>query len=375
MVKHGLILALSAWATIAWADELRHSYDVSTGFKHRAQIEASPDLTAGSRTLVRGIKIAPEAQALLDQSFSSNSAHVMILSHRGQIVYDRRSWSLPRSATPLGYSVSKSLVSLAAGRALCQGHIKSLDDPAASYVPELKGTSWGQSRVRDLLTMSSGAFASSLAHHGHRAQADRDTFDSYFMGVMRLRLTDVLPTLDDRANPPGSKFNYSNMDTLALGLVVERATNQPFARYFAHTVWRAVDPEDQGHWITSRLGEPATYAGFSAKPEDWIRLGQWVLSELDQPGCFGDYLRQATRAQISTGYTTGPTYLKSYGYQIWTDCGPSVDFCFLGFANQYLLFNLRTNTVLYHHAANTRFRTWPTIKNFDQALQILESNR
>lgn len=373
MVKHSLALVLCMAAGLVWADELRRSRDVSTGFRHSAQTEVSPDLTRGSRMLMQSTQIHPDARALLDQRFSTNSAHVMILSHRGQIVYDRRSWGLPRSATPLGYSVSKSLVSLAAGQALCSGHIKSLDDPAVRYVPELKGTSWGQSSVKDLLTMSSGAFVSSPAHHGHRAHSDRDLFNSYYQGMMRHKLTDILPTLDDRANPPGSKFNYSNMDTLALGLVVERATNQPFARYFAHTVWRAVDPEDPGHWITSRSGEAATYAGFSARPEDWIRLGQWVLSELGQTGCFGDYLRQATRAQISTGYTTGPTYLKSYGYQIWTDCGPSVDFCFLGFANQYLLFNLRTDTVLYHHAANTRFSTWPTIKNFDQVLQILES--
>ena len=42
------------------------------------------------------------------------------------------------------------------GVALSEGQIRSLDDRAEQYVAELKGTPYGETPIRHLLTMSSG---------------------------------------------------------------------------------------------------------------------------------------------------------------------------------------------------------------------------
>ena len=52
------------------------------------------------------------------------------------------------------YSMAKSVTALAVGEALCAGRIKDLTDKAEDYAPQLKGTPYGESAVRDLLMMA-----------------------------------------------------------------------------------------------------------------------------------------------------------------------------------------------------------------------------
>ena len=42
------------------------------------------------------------------------------------------------------------------GIAIAEGHIRSVDDPAAAYVPALADTEYGRTSLRHLLQMSSG---------------------------------------------------------------------------------------------------------------------------------------------------------------------------------------------------------------------------
>ena len=54
------------------------------------------------------------------------------------------------------YSMAKTVVALLIGIAIEEKKIGSIDDLAEQYVPELKGHPYGETKLRDLLTMSSG---------------------------------------------------------------------------------------------------------------------------------------------------------------------------------------------------------------------------
>jgi CubicO group peptidase (beta-lactamase class C family) len=254
--------------------------------------------------------------------------------------------SSPRS-TPIGNSISKSLVALTVGKALCDGSIKSINDKADQYVSGLSGTSWGNSSVRDLLRMASGAFRPD-ASVGSGFKNHRDTMANraIYSKSLRTDYIEMMKVLDDRRTEPGREFNYNNYDTNALALIVESATKKKFAKYFEETIWQEAGAERSGAWITNNQGQVAGYFGFSATPRDWLRLGHYVLNELNKPGCFSDFLRDATREQIPANWT----FMKSYGYQIWTNCTRKAgSFCFLGFGGQQLIMHPGSNTVLYVH--------------------------
>jgi CubicO group peptidase (beta-lactamase class C family) len=52
--------------------------------------------------------------------------------------------------------MAKTVLGLLVGIAVSEGAIKSIDDPAATYVPELAGTEYGATSIRAFLQMSSG---------------------------------------------------------------------------------------------------------------------------------------------------------------------------------------------------------------------------
>jgi CubicO group peptidase (beta-lactamase class C family) len=56
----------------------------------------------------------------------------------------------------LSHSMAKTITAMLIGIAISEGAIKSIDDPAATYVPQLVGTECGQTAIRDLLHMASG---------------------------------------------------------------------------------------------------------------------------------------------------------------------------------------------------------------------------
>jgi CubicO group peptidase (beta-lactamase class C family) len=177
-----------------------------------------------------------------------------------------------------------------------------------------------------------------------------------------------MKTNDEKQFPSGSAFNYSNFDTVALGLLVQAATKLSFSEYFEKTIWHDVGAESRGAWMINGNGQASTYQGFSARPHDWIRLGVMVLNELgNKDSCFGKFLTDATSHQVAS---IGPA--TSYGYQIWIGCHASeTNFCFVGFGGQYLLFNVETNTVIYHHATTFSRVVWQIPQVMDALLPAL----
>jgi CubicO group peptidase (beta-lactamase class C family) len=52
--------------------------------------------------------------------------------------------------------MAKTVTSMLVGIAIAEGHIRSVDDPAAEYVPALRVSEYGRTSLRHLLQMSSG---------------------------------------------------------------------------------------------------------------------------------------------------------------------------------------------------------------------------
>ena len=65
--------------------------------------------------------------------------------------------------------MAKTITGLLVGIAASEGAIRSIDDTAAIYVPELAGTEYGATPLRALLHMSSGvAFREQTYQPGRR---------------------------------------------------------------------------------------------------------------------------------------------------------------------------------------------------------------
>lgn len=355
-VTFGLVLVLSL-PVISTATEMPYGWNVTNGFRNQAKVEYVRPIKDTKQLTLTNNEPSVEVKRILDELFSKNNAKALLVAQDTELIYEKYSFGVGKRNTPLGYSMSKSLTAITVGRAICEGHITSIDDALKKYVPALGGTSWGEASVRDVLRMSSGAYSTVMALNGHKSrELEQSIGSAVHEGRMNFDFGDLMKAADERQLQAGTVFNYNNFDTIALGLLVQGATGISFPAYFEKAVWHSVGPEYRGAWFMNNKEQASTYQGFSASPHDWIRIGVMVLRELkNQDTCFGKFLKDATSKQISS---FGPA--TSYGYQIWVSCGNSSDFCFVGFGGQYLLFNVETDTVLYHHATTFSSVVWST---------------
>lgn len=362
-----IVLTILPFTTLA--TEMSYGWLVTNGFRNNANI-ALVNPSGDSKPLPsKSVPITDEAKQVLDDLFNTNKTKAMIVARDSEILYERYSFGVDKRKTPLGYSMSKSLTALTVGRAICDGHIQSIDDPLKKYVSNLSGTSWGEASIKDVLQMSSGAYRTERRLNGHKSrELELSTGYALAEGRMTADFIDLMKGADEKSLPSGSTWNYSNFDTIALGLLVQNATGMSFPKYFEKAIWQNIGAEDRGSWFTNSKGQTSTYQGFSASPHDWIKIGVMVLKELEnKENCFGKFLNDATSKQISShGLAT------SYGYQIWVGCNSATtDFCFIGFGGQFLLFNVSTNTVIYHHATTFSPAVWQTPKVMDRLIPAL----
>jgi CubicO group peptidase (beta-lactamase class C family) len=354
MKLNWLLVTSFLFSGVLHARELPYANSVSNGFRRDARVEII-EKSGNHTALIKSTEEqSPKVLRELEQTFQESESRVLIVSVDGKIIFEKYSSPfLAKWWTPLGFSMSKSVTALAVGQALCEGHISSLEDRIEAYVPELKGTSWGVASVEDVLKMSSGAYTTNIRYNGHKtAFIEKDIGGSVLSGKMSRNFIEYMKSVDDKTFTPGKYFNYNNFDTVALGLLVNESTKQSLPKYVERTIWKEVRAEHNGAWVVNNHGQASAYQGFSAHPHDWIRLGQWILRVLsDGETCFSNYLRKMTSNQIrSFGHS------QEYGYQTWVGGTPGVDFSFVGFAGQYLTFNVKKRAVMYHHAAGADFR-------------------
>jgi len=358
------------------ATEMPYASNVTGGFRKSARIAYVNPPSDGRQSKLTSAVAPNQAKKVLDELFQQNNAKALLVAQGSDIIYERYASGVGRKDSPLGFSMSKSLVALTVGRAICDGYIDSVDDELKKYVPALSGTSWGESSIRNILMMSSGAYKTPVQFDGHKsAEMQRTLGAALYEGKMNDNFIDLMRIADEKSSISGDKFNYSNFDTIALGLLIQGATKMGFPNYFEKTIWSDVGAEWKGAWVINNKSQTSTYAGFSASPQDWLRIGEMVLRKLKNPDtCFGKYLKDATSRKIDT-FRPGPA--PAYGYQIWVQCGSS-DFCFVGFGGQYLLFNVEKNIVIYQHATtfSTVVRSTPYVMgNLILAIEGIDSPR
>ena len=292
----------------------------------------------------------------------SQKTNALLLIENGKIVFEGYKGLGGEDSEFYSMSMSKSLTSLAIGKALCDGTLRGMDVLASEYVPELKpnNNNLGRSTIRELLMMSSGNWLPVFAgqpevkggigffRNGKESKGSawpmrlgQITVDDYIWGEVWARAE------NKNVYEPGEKFIYSIADTLAVAAVLERAANQSVAAYFEKHIWNEIGAEASARWEADKNGASLAGAGFQARLRDWGRLAIWILESHSSKGCFGEYLRQSTKTQIKNAKLTkaGQSF-GGYGYQWWTENKRASGFWAIGVGAQFMGVNPQSSKII-----------------------------
>lgn len=272
-------------------------------------------------------KIVEEANDVLRHE---NASALVLVNGKG-IIYENYKYDMSPKTLLLGLSMTKSITSMAVGKALCSGRIKNINDNAEKYVPELAGSVYGATSIKNLLKMASGVWDEAdkkkYEQSDSRLLAYRENkeikkisgipggYKKYlFESDERNSIVPYLASFTSRTVKAGERHLSSGHDTDTLALVVSRSTGMSLAKYISREIWQKIGAGGDAKLMVDRDGDAFARLGFYARSHDWIRLGQYILKALEgQAGdkCFQDYMAKATSRLIDkSGGRRG-----GYGYQ------------------------------------------------------------
>lgn len=267
----------------------------------------------------------------------------------GVVQFERYQYKRAPEHRLLSNSMAKSITSIAIGLALQEGRIRSLEDNAAVYVPELASSPYGETPIRALLRMSSGVLFS-------ETYDGTDDLSKYILRQSRDGTIAALRSFSTRDIPVGERFQYASVETIVLALVVRGATGQTLSDYVADRLWRPMGAEADATWILDPGGVEYAWGNFNATLRDWGRLAILLADDGARDGkqiIPRDYLVEATdfHRHPATFTPGAATPYFGYGYQFWTFPGKSRRFALLGVFGQSIFVDPQLRLALVITAA------------------------
>lgn len=280
----------------------------------------------------------------------------------GVVQVERYQYERNASHRFLSNSMAKSITSIAVGIALREGKIKSLDDRADLYAPKLKGSLYGETTIRNLLRMASGAKFSEL-YDG------KDDLARYATAATREGVEAAAKVISEREAPQGVRFSYASAETDMLGAVLRGATGMTVSDYLTLHLWQPIGAETSALWRADRYGLERASGSFNATLRDYGRLGIVLANDGVRPDdpeqrqiIPRDYLLDATDwkrvAEAFRPRKATPYY--GYGYKFWLFPGEARRFALLGVFGQFIFVDPELKLVMVQTSANATAKSVQT---------------
>jgi len=373
----GLAIACGAHAE-ADKTELRGPFGYSrgtadTGLQEAFIVDAAsnPDKVFASKRIARsgpvwelphGTPIDPDKvkyafkdqNRTLSQYLEKSRTTALLVIKDGKIVFEKYQYDRKPDQRFLSFSMAKTVTAILVGIALEDGLIRSLDDTAASYVPQLRDSAYGKATLRQLLTMTSGA-------RWDDAPTGSSNSDLLKLSDCHVRhrgcesSVALLAARREQEWTPGSRFSYSGGDTMALGHVLRAVTGQDASAFTESRWWSRLGAEGDAAWMVDRQGVESFYGFFAATLRDYGRLGMLMANRGTargtEPILTQKYWTEMTTAQLPATQPRVANFYFGYGYQLWLDPKPGV-FCFRGLRGQSIYVDVPKQLVLVRLAVD-----------------------
>ena len=293
----------------------------------------------------------------LDDYLARNPATGLLIARGDTILIERYQYGRNDRHRSTSWSMAKTVTSMLVGIAIAEGHIHSVDDPAAAYVSALRGTEYGRTSLRHLLQMSSGVhFVEEYSGRDDVTRLSADTFRQVGAGGV-----DAVTPYNERVRPSGTKFSYASVETQVLGLVLRSAVGRPIADYLQEKIWAPIGAEADATWLIDRSGQEVTFCCINAVLRDYARLGLLLAHDGNWRGrqiIPAAWIEDATRVPPDQPHLRPGTATPSfgYGYHVWILPGERRMFAFLGVRGQAIFVDPASRLVMVHIAVRKQAR-------------------
>jgi CubicO group peptidase (beta-lactamase class C family) len=272
----------------------------------------------------------------VDEYFNRQSVAGLLVIKDGDILYERYGLGNTADSKWISFSVAKSVVSMLIGAAIQDGYIKSVDEKVTDYLPRLKGSSYDQSSIKNVLQMASG-----VQWNEDYADPESDVAQATWVTT---ELYDYLRN-KPRDEVPGDVFNYNTAETNLAGTLLRSAIGNNLSSYLSEKIWKPFGMESDAFWnLTEQGGGEFGGCCINATLRDYGRIGLFALAngrladgtQVLPPG----WMQESTMP--SKGY-------RGYGYFWWLTAEDI--YTATGIFGQGIYINRQENVVIALHSA------------------------
>jgi CubicO group peptidase (beta-lactamase class C family) len=282
-------------ARVTWANWMRPPFN-RWALRNLARLRPTIDVNAGNRANGQW-KVAAHGLGTLTfdsvigepvtvaQHLQASKTDAFLVLCNGELLHEQYFNGQQMSDRHIMFSVTKSLIGLLGEHLVSAGTLNP-DALAQGYVPELKGSAFGDATVQQLFDMAVGVAysevyddpASESSQYGYACgfQPAPEDFSQYES------LYQYLPSLKKRGEH-GGFFHYVTATTEALAWVMERASGVPCSALLER-VWGQLNCDRDGYFMADPWGRSVAGAGFNATLRDMARFGQLVLDGGERNG-------------------------------------------------------------------------------------------
>ena len=272
----------------------------------------------------------------LDKYFAQQSVAGLLVIKNGKILYERYGLGNTEDSRWISFSVAKSVVSMLIGAAIQDGYIKRVNEKVTDYLPRLKGSSYDQSSIANLLQMASG-----VQWNEDYADPKSDVASASWETVALYEYLRNKP----RTAKPGELFNYNTAETNLAGTLLRSAIGNNLATYLSEKIWRPFGMESDGSWnLTEPGGGEFGGCCINATLRDYGRLGLFALAN----GRLADGTEVLPSGWMQDSTEPSKGY-DGYGYFWWLNGDQSFEAT--GIFGQGIYINRDENLVVALHSA------------------------
>lgn len=227
------------------------------------------------------------------------------------------------------FSMAKSIVSAMLGKAIMQGHIKSLEQPVSDFFPQFDPAL----KVGDLSSMASGLNWNENYYNPFgmtaRAYFDEDINDL----ILNLEVTET----------PGEEFKYLSGNTQLLAMVITKATKKSLSGYLSDSFWKPLGMQHDALWqLDQANGMEKAYCCISSNARDFARFGKLYKNH-------GKWEGEQILDSAFVAKSIKPRFKGSpqYGYGLWLSDHRDKDIFYLrGVLGQYVIVIPEDNLII-----------------------------
>jgi CubicO group peptidase (beta-lactamase class C family) len=245
--------------------------------------------------------IAPEALAAMHDYAGKHNSYGLIVVHKGIVQTEWYAEGWDRARQTQSQSMHKSVLPILIQAAIEDGHIASVDEPVGEYITEWSNDPRGMIPIEQLLFMSSGI---------HAPPFSINPFSNDFLWLFGTDVTPILLGMPEEREA-GEQWEYNNVNSELLGLIIERATGKSYASYLAEKVWGPMGADGAELWLDAEGGKAHSSCCLLAPTMDWVKFGMMLLGRGEVNG------KRIVAAEFVDRMLTPAPTSDWYGYQIW----------------------------------------------------------